>query len=211
MDRTDLTDGELLERWRSGDADSGEVLFERYYDMLERFFLNKAGDAISDLVQETLTRCVQNHDRITDNQFRVYLFGIAYNVLKGHYRERYRRGELPDTGELSVRDMAPGPVTLVVQHREHRMLLEALRAIPADDQVIVELHYWENLTTDEIAAVLDIPVGTARGRLQRARHKLAEVMHQLMESPHDLTTTVARLEDWARDCRAHLDSYRSQD
>jgi len=203
------TDGELLERWRANDAASGEALFDRYYSMVERFFLNKVGDAVPDLVQETFTRCVENRDKIRDNnQFRLYIFGIAYHVLKAHLRARYRGGQPVDVHESSVRDVATGPLTLAVRRSEHRLLLEALRSIPIEDQVVLELHYWDNLTTDDIAEVLAIPVGTARGRLQRARDKLGDVMHSLTRSSHDLTTTVACLEDWARDCRDHLDSYR---
>ena len=201
------TDAELLERWRAGDSDSGEELFERYYDLLERFFANKVNDAVRDLVQETFTRCVQNHDKIKDNQFRLYLFGIAYNVLKAHLRTRYRGPTPLDTSETSVYDVAPGPITLIVRRREHRLLLEALRSIPIEDQVILELHYWENVRTDEIAEVLGIPLGTARGRLQRARDKLGEVMQDLTDSQQDLTTTVANLEGWAKECRDHLASY----
>jgi RNA polymerase sigma-70 factor (ECF subfamily) len=205
----ELTDGELLERWRGRDSASGEALFERYYSMVERFFLNKVNDAVSDLVQETFTRCLENHQKIRDNrQFRLYIFGIAYNVLKAHLRNRYRNGQALDADEVSVRDLDPGPATLVVRRREHRLLLEALRSIPVDDQVVLELHYWENLTTEEIACALDIPVGTARGRLQRARAKLAEVMQRLTESSEDLATTVRCLDDWADDCRRHLDGYR---
>jgi RNA polymerase sigma-70 factor (ECF subfamily) len=92
-----------------------------------------------------------------------------------------------------------------VRRRAHRLLLEGLRSIPIEDQVILELHYWEDLTTEAIAEVLGMAVGTARGRLQRARAKLGEVMHQLTESAQDPTTTVNSLEDWARDCRDHLD------
>lgn len=206
----DRTDGELLERWRDGDSASGEALFERYYDMVERFFLNKVSQAVPDLVQETFMRCVASRERIRDNeQFRLYMFGIAYNVLKAHLRDRYRRGEELDVSEASMCDLAPGPGTLAVQHREHRVLLEALRNIPVDDQVMLELHYWEDLTTDQIATALDIPIGTSRGRLQRARARLAEVMHRLIASPLELETTAARLEDWAKDCREHLDDYRN--
>ena len=200
------SDAELLERWRGGDRDSGEVLFERYYALVERFFLNKVGDAITDLVQETFIRCLKNHDKIR-GQFRVYLFGVAYNVLHEHLRKRYRDGGAP--GDVSIRDMADGPVTLVAERRDHRLLLEALRSIPSDDQVILELHYWESLTTDEIAEVLEIPGPSARRRLQSARDKLGEVMHELTDSPHPLASTVACLDDWARDCRAHIDGYRS--
>ena len=205
----ELTDGELLERWRRRDSASGEALFERYYSSVERFFLNKVNDAVSDLVQETFTRCVENHEQIRDNrQFRLYIFGIAYNVLKAHLRERYRNGQALDADEVSVRDLEPGPATLVVRRREHRLLLEALRSIPIEDQAVLELHYWENLTTEGIACALDIPVGTARGRLQRARTRLEEAMQRLAGSPEELSSTMARLDDWAAECRERLDSYR---
>jgi RNA polymerase sigma-70 factor (ECF subfamily) len=203
------TDAELLERWRANDSASGEVLFERYYHMVERFFLNKVSNAVPDLVQETFTRCVKNREKI-NKQFRLYIFGIAYNVLKAHLRQRYRNDQRFDAGETSIRDLEPGPATLVVRRREHRLLLEALREIPVDDQVMLELHYWDNLTTEEISEALGIPAGTARGRLQRARDKLGDVMHRLTQSSEDPTTTVACLEDWAKDCRAHLDSYRGR-
>jgi RNA polymerase sigma-70 factor (ECF subfamily) len=204
----DPTDDELLERWRRKDSKSGEMLFERYYSMMERFFLNKVPNAMPDLLQETFMRCVKNQEKIKDNkQFRLYIFGIAYNVLKEHLRERYRGGEQLDINEMSVRAVEPGPVTLVVQRHEHRLLFEALRELAVEDQAMLELHYWEDLTTEEIAEALDIPLGTARGRLQRARERLAELIGRLTNSSQDLTTTVACLEDWAKGCRKHLDNY----
>jgi RNA polymerase sigma-70 factor (ECF subfamily) len=199
------TDSDLLERWRTGDSSSGEVLFQRYYGMVERFFVNKVRSAVEDLVQETFARSVASREAI-NAQFRLYMFGIAYNVLKAHLRERYRDGQPPDIEEVSSHDLEPGPGTLLVRRREHRLLLEGLRNIPVDDQVVLELHYWEDLKTDEISEVLAIPVGTARGRLQRARTKLGEAMHRLTESRQELASTVARLEDWAKECRSHLDN-----
>jgi RNA polymerase sigma-70 factor, ECF subfamily len=206
------SDGELLERWRSGDTVSGEALFERYYDMVERFFLNKVSSGVQDLVQETFTRCVESRERIRDNdRFRMYMFGIAYNVLTGYLRERYRGDRAVDLGEVSVCDLAPGPSSLVALRREHRLLIEALRGIPVDDQVILELHYWEQLTTHQMADVIGVPVGTVRGRLQRARGRLEAAMQRLAESPQELSSTLARLDDWAAECRQRLDSYRTDD
>jgi RNA polymerase sigma-70 factor, ECF subfamily len=205
-----VTDGELLERWRNKDLASGELLFERYYSMMERFFINKVPDAPPDLVQETFVRCVANREKVSSNEhFREYIFGIAYNVLKEHLRRRYRGGQQLDLSAVSLRDMDRGPITLIVEQREHQLLLEALRRLPVEDQTMLELHYWEELTTDAIAGVLGIPPGTARGRLQRAREKLAELMHRLTDSPHDLKTAEAQLEGWARGCRAHLDTVRA--
>ncbi len=189
---------------------SGEALFERYYNMVEQFFLNKVSDGIQDLVQETFIRCVESRERIHDNdRFHVYMFGIAYHVLCAHLRERYRDKRTIDFNEDSAHDLAPGPGTLMARRREHRLLIEALRNIPVEDQVLLELHYWEQLTTHQMAEVLEIPLGTARGRLRRARTKLEKVMQRLAESPPDLSSTLHRLEDWATECRARLGSYRS--
>jgi RNA polymerase sigma-70 factor (ECF subfamily) len=203
------SDGELLERWRSGDPISGEALFERYYDMVERFFLNKVASGVQDLVQETFMRCVESRERIRDNdRFRMYMFGIAYNVLTAHVRERYRNDRAIDLSEVSLCDIAPGPSSLVARRREHRLLIEALRSIPVDDQVVLELHYWEQLTTAEMAEVIGLPIGTVRGRLQRARSRLEAAMQRLAESPADLESTLARLDDWAAECRERIDAYR---
>jgi RNA polymerase sigma-70 factor (ECF subfamily) len=203
------SDGELLERWRAGDQASGEALFEKYYPMVERFFLNKVTDGIQDLVQETFIRCVESKERIRDDdRFRSFMFAVAYNVLSAHLRERYRSGGAINCSEVSVCDLAPGPGTLVARRREHQLLIEALRHIPIDDQVLLELHYWEQLKTQQIAEALEIPVGTVRGRLQRARARLEEVMARLAESPQDLSSTLERLDDWAAECRERLDGYR---
>lgn len=192
------TDGELLARWRAGDRAAGEALFERYYDSVERFFFTKVGREITDLTQETFVRCIESREQIThDDRFRLYLFGIAYNVLNRHLRLRYRGGQLLDASQVSIRDIEPGPATLLGQRQSDRVLLEGLRSIPVDDQVILELHYWEALTTEEIAEVLAIPVGTTRGRLQRARGKLTDEMTRLTESPWDLDSTLAGVADWA--------------
>jgi hypothetical protein len=93
-------------------------------------------------------------------------------------------------------------------HRdEQRLLLEALRNIPVEQQVLLELHYWESFTTDEMAAVLGIPVGTVRGRLRRARELLEQAMARVAESPALLESTRDQLDDWVKDCRRHLGDF----
>lgn len=203
-------DAELLERWRSGEVAAGEALFERYYDPIERFFLNKVSNNIADMVQETFVACVEGRDRVQDSaKFRSYLFSIAYNVLRGYLRKSYRGGPQLDLDEVSVHDVAPGPGTLITDRREQRLLLEALRNIPVDYQVILELHYWEQMTTADIAGVLELPVGTVRSRLRRARELIEETMGRMASAPGELQSTVTRLEDWAERCR--LDMLLSQE
>lgn len=205
------TDAELLQRWRDGDGNSGERLFDRYYDIVERFFINKVEAAVTDLVQETFVRCTAGRENIRDGEhFRMYVFGVAYNVLKGHIRTRYRRGNEIDIDSISLAHLEPSPSSRLARQREERLLFEAMRQIPIADQVIIELHYWENLNTEDLAALLGIPVGTARGRLQRARTRLAERVHAMRESHEDLETTIHCLDDWAAGCRRELQRYQDE-
>jgi RNA polymerase sigma-70 factor (ECF subfamily) len=205
-------DAELLEHWHLGDKSAGAALFERYFAMIERFFLNKAPDHVDDLVQETFLGCLKSHDQVKDSgKFRSYLFAIAFRVLGTHLRKLYRERGNIDLSEISIHDLAPSQRSLIAHREEQRLLLEALRNIPVEHQVLLELHYWESMTTDEIAEVLGMPVGTVRGRLQRARKLLEQAMEQLAESPALLESTRTRLDDWVKDCRRHLGDFFSDE
>jgi len=200
------TDAELLAVWREGDTRAGEALFERYFDAVSRFFINKVPDDPDDLVQETFVACLRGRDRVRqDGSFRSYLFAIACNVLRGHYRRRRRDdAPLPDLDACSSFDLAPGPSTVMHAREEQMLLLEALRRIPLEHQVILELHYWESMTTAEIATVLDAPLGTVRGRLRRGRERLTEVLQQMPSSRKTRDLVVAELDDWGTRLRETL-------
>ena len=199
------SDAELLEGWRNGDLGAGELLFERYYSSIERFFLNKVTTGVGDLVQETFAACVTSRDRLVNgNKFRAYIFTVAYNVLCAHLRGRYRdRGQL-DVDTTSIHDVSPGPSSVAVRRREQRLLLEGLRGIPIAYQMILELHYWEDMRTADIARILELPVGTVRSRMRRARELLNDTMTRLMDSPAVLESTTSQLDDWARKCRNEI-------
>lgn len=197
-------DGELLEAWRGGRQDAGEKLFQRYYESVYRFFRNKISDDTADLVQQTFLACVEGRDRVREGgSFRSYLFAVAYHVLCAYLRARCRAASV-NLDEISAQDLAPGPGTLVGRKREVRLLLDALRSIPLAQQVIIELRYWEQLSPPEVADVLGVPVGTVRSRLHRAQKALKAAMRRLAASPEELTSTLANLDDWARQCREQL-------
>jgi RNA polymerase sigma factor (sigma-70 family) len=199
------TDAELLERWRSGDKSAGEELFERHFDSIARFFRNKVDHGIDDLIQRTFLACVESRDKFRgDSSFRTYLFGVAHNVLGKHFRSKKRHGDKIDFGVTSVHDLGPSPSVVVAQHREQRMLLEALRRIPLELQVVLELYYWEKLTAGEVASVVGVPEGTARTRIRRARQLLEQEMGKLSESADLLHTTIANLDNWAASLREQL-------
>lgn len=193
---TGQSDLELLERWRGGDARAGNALFERHFEAVYRFFLHKVPDEATDLVQRTFLACTEARDRFRGaSSFRTFLFAIARNELLACFRRRRR--EVPDATGSSIADLAPSPSTELVRRLEHRVLLDALRSIPIDLQIALELHYWEEMSTTEIAEVLDVPVGTAKSRLRRAREALCGAIEAIEEDPARAKTTLANLDAWA--------------
>jgi RNA polymerase sigma factor (sigma-70 family) len=199
------TDFELLDAWRAGDRDAGNQLFERYFDPICRFFANKVHHQIDDLIQKTFLGCVEGRDRFQKQaSFRTYLFAVANNVLRAHFRQKRPDAEF-DPSESSAEDFTPSPSTIFALQQEQRLLLEALRRIPLDHQLVLELYYWEEMAAPELAQVLSIPEGTVRSRLRRAKEALTDKMASLAKSPELLRTTVSDLEKWVRSLRAQID------
>jgi RNA polymerase sigma factor (sigma-70 family) len=173
MDDPDLA---LLARWREGDRAAGQALFERHFESLYRFFRNKCGTECDELVQSTLLACVDARQQFRgDSRFRTYLFGIARNKLYHYFRGRQRNDGL-DLSITSVADLITTPGTVLARDQAHRALLAALRELPVEQQTLLELHYWEELDTVELAAVFDVPAATIRTWLFRARGRLRDLL-----------------------------------
>lgn len=174
-----MDDGELLRRWRDGDVRAGDALLTRHYEAVYRFFRNKAPDAVDDLTQRTFSACTEGRSRFAQRaSFRSYLFGIARNVLHEHFRRRRRDARI-DFGVSTAAGLDPTASQLLVAQQDQLGLLNALRRLPVDLQVALELHYWEELSTVEMADVLQIPRGTVKRRLQRARQTLERLLAEI--------------------------------
>ena len=200
--RPAAADEQLLAAWCAGDRDAGEQLFERYYEPVARFFLNKT-ESSAELIQQTFLACVEGAGRYRgEGSFRSFLFCIAYRQLCKHYRDR--RGAPVDLAEVSVAAMEPSPSQALIEGEELRLLLAGLRRLPVDCQVALELLYWEQLTTVEMAAVLEIPEGTVKSRLRRGRALLREAIEALANNPDLAGSTLLGIETWARALRARV-------
>ena len=192
-------DTALVDAWRSGDQDAGARLFDQYYPSVARFFRNKVGPESSDLIQATFLACFEGLGRMRSTNFRSYLFAIACNLLRKHYRGKGR--DRVDLGSVSVHDLDPSPSSVMAANQRQRQLLEALRRIPVELQIVLELFYWESMTAAMIAEVLEVPVGTAKTRIRRARQLLHDQMQALDEEGLASNCTVEDLDDWARRLR----------
>lgn len=196
------TDTELLDAWCRKDQQAGNALFERHFRSLYGFFRNKVADGVDDLVQQTFLACVRGRDGFRrDSSFRTYMFAAAKRIL---YRELERRRNVKariDFEVSSVHDLSPGVSTAFARHSEQRLLLDALRKLPLEYQVAMELYYFEGFRGAEIAEVLEVPEGTIRSRLDRGLKQLRSYADELAPTPELRQSTFDRFEHWAQSLR----------
>lgn len=194
----------LVEAWQGGDKRSGALLFDRYFAPISRFFRNKLPDQAEDLIQQTFAAILEGRDRLhASTSFRSYLFGIAHNLLRAQLRS-LSRDRAFDPLASSIAELAPSPSQLLVARAEQRLLLRALRKLPVEHQIALELSYWEGFNAAEIAEILMVPHSTMRSRLGRARALLEQAIAELADSPVLASSTVEGLDGWAKDIRARL-------
>jgi len=201
-------DYELLAAWRAGDAAAGNRLLRRHFKSVHRFFRNKLDGDIDDLIQRTFLGLVEALPRFQERaQFKTFLLAVARNQLLLHFRE-LARDKQRDAEDVSVHDLgvSAAPSGALALREEQRLLLTALRRLPLALQTTVELFYWERMGVDDIGLVLDIPPGTVKSRLSRAREGLRNTLTELASGPALRESSLGDLEEWARSLRDVLDA-----
>lgn len=188
-------DGRLLARLRAGDRTAGRELFRRHARGLLRFFRSKFPEMAEDLTQEVFTRFLR--DTRDDVHVRGFLFGIARRVLGEELR---RRRPDADAGVTAIADLVPPTSTQMLQR--HR-LLRALQNLPLEQQMVIELHYWEGMDSEELGEALGIPASTVRGRLGVARDRLRDSLRKRFPKRPEADFT--DLDAWVGKLRAALE------
>ncbi len=196
-DATVPSDLELLESWRAGDAAAGKQLFERHFDSIFSFFETKCSSDADDLVQSTFLACLKAKTQFrAESSFRTYLFTIARNELYHLLRTRQRKDAKLDFELSSIAELISTPGTKLARNQEHRKLVEAMQQLPVEQQMLLELHYWEEMDIAALATVFDAPAATIRTRLHRARNALRERLESM--APPEALETLESMDAWAK-------------
>ncbi|TMQ22254.1 MAG: sigma-70 family RNA polymerase sigma factor [Deltaproteobacteria bacterium] len=199
---TEPSDLALLDSWRSGDTAAGEALFQRHFDAIYGFFETKCEADADELTQATFLACLRARDQFRkESSFRTYLFTIARHELYRVLRGRQRDGARLDFQLSSIAELVSTPGTRIARNQEHRQLVEALRALPVEQQTLLELHYWEDMEIADLAAVFETPQATIRTRLHRARKALRDKMAGT--APRRVLETLETMDAWARAMPRH--------
>jgi len=173
-------DAEIIRKCREGDERAYRELVDRYrrpvYSMALRM-LRREEDA-EDVAQETFIRVFRALDRYDPARpFAAWLFTIAARLSIDHLRRR-RHSPISlfqrDPGTLEERtievvDPGPGPDELTSRGEEERHAQELIDSLPYHYKIVVMLRHQQDLSYEEIAEALRLPLGTVKARIHRAR------------------------------------------
>jgi RNA polymerase sigma factor (sigma-70 family) len=170
------TDEQLMAAYVAGDKGAFRALFERHAPALERVMLRDLAEReeARDLVQQAF---LQLHRARLDfdpaQRLKPWLYTIAINLKREHFRRRKRRPERLDTGEADRQPVAPRGQ----EHAEARRTLAwALERIPDDQREVIELHWLAGLSFPELSESIGISVAAAKVRAHRGYLKLRQLL-----------------------------------
>lgn len=176
-----LDDRECITRAQRGDGTAFSELVARYQDRIYRFLmrLTRSPDDAMELTQDAFLHAYQGMERWRpEAQFSTWLFRIARNLAFDLLRREKRVEFMPLEEDVAMVDPAPTPDTALETVQRYRMLEAVLARLPAEHREILLLLEIEEMSYEDIAAVLDLNLGTVKSRIARARTALLDKMQR---------------------------------
>lgn len=167
------------------DPENFAVVFDRHFDFIHRYLARRVGsDLADDLASETFVRAFRaraSYDTAVGDA-RPWLYQIATNLVRSHWRTEQRR--LADLAKRLVDNPMGDPegaVESVAATTAMPALAAALADLTPEQRDPLMLYAWAELSYEQVAAALDLPIGTVRSRLSRARAILRERLSEHLD------------------------------
>jgi RNA polymerase sigma-70 factor (ECF subfamily) len=190
------SDEELMAAYVAGDERAFHELFQRYAPILLGFMARQlhARSEAHDLVQQTFLQLHRaRHDFVPGGRLRPWLFTIALNLKREHFRRVRRRREAPlllEGGEPSVEPRG------VQMSDARRALAHALARLPADQREVIELHWFDGLNFSEVSEVVGASLSAVKVRAHRGYRRMREIIEpeadRNPEGPSDIRDTARK-------------------
>jgi RNA polymerase sigma factor (sigma-70 family) len=180
------TDSELVALSRNGDKDAFGLLAQRYQVIARRFAMRLVADddAAQELAQEAMLQAYLSLDHLRDPaRFKSWLYGIMLNVYRSRLRDR-KIAFFSLEAIMHGLQFFPAPFStpvltpekLAEEREQYQTVLNAVNTLSPGDRDILLLFYYAQLSLPEIVAMMNIPAGTVKVRLHRARQRLKTVL-----------------------------------
>jgi RNA polymerase sigma factor (sigma-70 family) len=170
------TDELLAIRCQLGERPAFDALIARWHEPLWRYLRRLAGsnEVADDLVQDTWVRVLRGISGLRDgSRLRPWLFGVARRVAMDRLRRQYTR-RVDD--EAIIEDLAAAEVDPALES-DLAVLESGLDALPAPERETLALFYLRELSIEQMATLLEVPAGTVKSRLFRARTLLRRLLN----------------------------------
>ena len=165
-----LVDEELMARAAAGSDRAFEELYLRYARRLKGFFFLQLGgdeELAADATHDVFLRAYEARSRYQEGRsVSTWLFTIAYNLCRNHYRSNAYEAQLLATLDAEPADEAPIEVQMDAATLDEA-LAQVLAELPAPLHQLFSLHYQEELTIPQVAEIVGIPEGTVKSRLHK--------------------------------------------
>lgn len=193
VDITKNVDMALVERIKAGDIDAFEELFNRYqkriYNLIYRMVDNEQ-DA-NDLTQEVFIRVYNSINTIrTDASFAAWIRTVAINITRDFFRKKKRTVKTDsydaainmDNGDIErqIEDISPNPHNILESKETSKIVEKAISSLSQQHKEVIILHHIDGQDVENIAAALNLPVGTVKSRLARARDNLKRKLSSIV-------------------------------
>lgn len=173
-----MDDKELQYRAHAGDQAAFTQLASQNYAALCRHasYLLQGGDNAEDIVQEALLKAylrIRRYD--PERSFSAWTYRIVTNCALDYLRKR-KDSRLEDIDEIAAEEKNPliEEEDALLRKEQIAALKQAITRLPGHYQAVINLYYWEERSYDEIAAIMQKPLGTIKVWLYRAKRQLKE-------------------------------------
>jgi len=181
------TDEELIGRFQNGDEQAYIELVNRYRDRLMSFVYRFVNDEVvaEDIVQDTLVKLYTHKDYYRNiAKFSTWLYTIAGNLAKTELRKKKRR-KVTNLSEMGrddwEYDIPSDEDTAKTVHGQFvgEQIHKAIQSLPDHFREVIILRDIQELSYEEVSSIVEVPLGTVKSRINRARLQLQEMLKEL--------------------------------
>ncbi|MBL4816558.1 MAG: RNA polymerase sigma factor RpoE [Shewanella sp.] len=187
-----ISDQQLVERVQQGDKNAFNLLVLKYQNkvmnLIARYVRNQAD--VADVAQEAFIKAYRALPNFRgESAFYTWLYRIAVNTAKNHLVAQGRRAPANDVdveeaeyydGSDALKEFA-SPERLLMADDIQKVVFDALDSLPEELKMAISLRELDGMSYEEIATVMDCPVGTVRSRIFRAREAIDKKLQPLLE------------------------------
>ena len=177
---------ELIRSAKKGNTDAFEKLAEKYYIRIYNYslrVLKNEQDAL-DASQDALIKAYININKFKEEaNFFTWLFRITVNTCNDYHKRNKKRGLLypidnsdENTPGIIIEDKTQNIEEKIIENERKNQLYKAIDSLPEIHRKMILLRDIENFTYDEIAEIINLPLGTVKSKISRARLKLKELL-----------------------------------